>query len=115
LPIALAVRQQVRRDVPVGFGVREAVGRSVSIGFAVRNWVSNDLPLGFSVTSGIIAGAIWPDPAQVAIGVKYGPTGTEYTGTGTFGGGNSYTLQQIAQAVWAHQSALNIPAFLGLR
>lgn len=48
--------------------------------------------LGESVTltatvAGTISGtAVWPDPSTVAIGVQYGPTGIEYTGTATKGG-----------------------------
>ena len=37
-----------------------------------------DLAFQIDVSPG---GEVWPDPSQVAIGVTYGPTGSEYTGT----------------------------------
>jgi hypothetical protein len=35
----------------------------------------------FSETVISSGGAVWPSPSQVALGIVYGPTGTEYTGT----------------------------------
>ena len=40
--------------------------------------------------------AIWPAESNVRLGVTYGPTGTEYTGTMT--GGSGPTAEQIAAA-----------------
>jgi hypothetical protein len=34
--------------------------------------------------------AVFPDPADVVLGVTYGPTGIEFTGTMTSGGGSVY-------------------------
>jgi len=50
--------------------------------------------------SASVAGAYWPTPAQVLLGVMYGPTGVEYTGTLT--GGTGPTAEDIAAAVWAY-------------
>ena len=33
--------------------------------------------------------AVWPDPSQVLLGVTYGPTGADYTGTLTIGAGET--------------------------
>lgn len=43
-----------------------------------------------------IGGAYWPTPAQVLVGVTYGPTGAEYTGTAI---GSGPTAESIAAAV----------------
>ena len=32
---------------------------------------------------------VWPDPSQVLLGVSYGPTGADYTGTLTPGSGET--------------------------
>ena len=37
-------------------------------------------------TDASVGGPIWPLPTQVLLGVVYGPTGTEYTGTLSGGG-----------------------------
>ena len=75
------------------------LGKSyVTSGYAQPGWVtrSDDVNLihnrqlntdsgtyvisGQSAIMGIVA-LSWPDPDQVLLGVQYGPTGTEYTGT----------------------------------
>jgi hypothetical protein len=43
---------------------------------------------GQSITVLVSGAPLWPDPADVRAGVVYGPTGTEYVGTMTGGGGN---------------------------
>lgn len=43
--------------------------------------------------------AVYPLPAQVLLGVTYGPTGADYTGTAT---GSGLTANDIAAAVWAY-------------
>lgn len=43
--------------------------------------------------------AIFPLPAQVLLGVTYGPTGADFTGTAT---GAGLTANDIAAAVWAY-------------
>jgi hypothetical protein len=48
--------------------------------------------LGESITasalvSGVVVSLVWPNPSDVRLGVQYGPTGTEYTGELTGGGG----------------------------
>lgn len=45
------------------------------------------------------ASAVYPLPAQVLLGVTYGPTGADYTGTAT---GSGLTANDIAAAVWAY-------------
>ena len=42
--------------------------------------------------------AVWPDPSQVLLGVVYGPTGADYTGT-LVPGANA---DEVAAAVWAY-------------
>ena len=43
----------------------------------------------------------WPAESDVRLGVTYGPTGAEYTGTMAEGGGSYPTADQIATAVLA--------------
>ena len=54
-----------------------------------------------------MAGITWPAESNVRLGVTYGPTGTEYTGTMT--GGSGPTAEQIAAAVLATLQATTIP------
>ena len=52
---------------------------------------------------------VWPLSSDVRIGVTYGPTGTEYTGTMAEGGGTYPTAESIAAAVLAALQATTIP------
>lgn len=52
----------------------------------------------------------WPLSSDVRIGVTYGPTGAEYTGTMAEGGGTYPTAESIAAAVLAALQATTIPA-----
>lgn len=52
----------------------------------------------------------WPLSSDVRIGVTYGPTGTEYTGTMAEGGGTYPTAESIAAAVVAALQGTTIPA-----
>lgn len=47
----------------------------------------------------------WPLSSDVRIGVTYGPTGAEYTGTMAEGGGTYPTAESIAAAVLAAMQA----------
>ena len=49
----------------------------------------------------------YPDPSDVRLGVTYGPTGTEYTGTMT--GTSGQSASDIAAAVVAALGATTIP------
>ena len=51
---------------------------------------------------------MWPAESDVRLGVTYGPTGTEYTGTMT--GGTGATVDEIAAAVLAALKGTTIPA-----
>ena len=51
----------------------------------------------------------WPVASDVRLGVTYGPTGTEYTGTMAEGGGSYPTAESIAAAVLAALQATTIP------
>lgn len=51
-----------------------------------------------NLTSGVIVG-VYPLPEQVLIGVTYGPTGTEYTGTLVVGTGATVYIEQILSEV----------------
>lgn len=53
---------------------------------------------------------VWPAESDVHLGVTYGPTGSEYTGTMT--GGSGLSADQIAAAVLAamQTSAVPIPS-----
>lgn len=53
----------------------------------------------FAATVTINGIAVYPLPAQVLLGVTYGPTGADYTGTAT---GSGLTANDIAAAVWAY-------------
>ena len=49
----------------------------------------------------------WPAESDVRLGVTYGPTGTEYTGT--MSGGSGPTAESIAAAVVSALQATTIP------
>ena len=51
----------------------------------------------------------WPAESDVRLGVTYGPTGAEYTGTMAEGGGSYPTADQIASAVLAALQSTTIP------
>ena len=51
----------------------------------------------------------WPAESDVRLGVTYGPTGAEYTGTMAEGGGSYPTAEQIAAAVLAALQSTTIP------
>ena len=51
----------------------------------------------------------WPLSSDVRLGVIYGPTGTEYTGTMAEGGGTYPTAESIAAAVVAALQETTIP------
>ena len=46
--------------------------------------------------SASVSGIVWPAESDVRLGVAYGPTGSEYTGT--MAGGSGPTAEQIAAA-----------------
>ena len=52
---------------------------------------------------------MWPLSSDVRLGVIYGPTGTEYTGTMAEGRGTYPTAESIAAAVLAALQATTIP------
>jgi hypothetical protein len=54
--------------------------------------VSNGVASVYGVGSVVIAGG-YPSPSDVKLGVTYGPTGTEYTGTFS-GGGNAVLMRR---------------------
>jgi len=63
--------------------------------------------------AGVVAGVeIWPNESDVRLGVTYGPTGVEYTGTMEAGAGAYPTADQIASAVDAVLAArfASVPA-----
>ena len=55
-------------------------------------------------------GEVWPTESDVRLGVTYGPTGTEYTGTMT--GGSGPSAESIAAAVLAALQGTTIPVDL---
>ena len=73
----------------------------------------------FSGSAVVATGATWPLTSDVRLGVTYGPTGTEYTGTMVEGSGSYPTAESIAAAVLAalkaDPSTLTVPKFLGLK
>jgi len=58
----------------------------------------NLLPGSYSITASPVdltkVGVVWPLPGQVTLGVQYGPTGSEYTGTLTATGGGTVMLRR---------------------
>ena len=52
---------------------------------------------------------MWPLSSDVRLGVTYGPTGAEYTGTMAEGGGTYPTAESIAAAVLAALQGTTIP------
>lgn len=61
----------------------------------------------FAAVVSITGTAVYPLPAQVLLGVTYGPSGNDYTGTAT--GGASPTAAEIAAEVLAVLGATNLP------
>lgn len=57
-------------------------------------------------TGGVV---VWPLSSDVRLGVIYGPTGTEYTGTMAEGGGTYPTAESIAAAVVSALQGTTIP------
>ena len=57
----------------------------------------------------VVVGITWPVESDVRLGVIYGPTGAEYTGTMEAGTGVYPTADQIAAAVLAALQATTIP------
>ena len=53
---------------------------------------------------------MWPLSSDVRLGVTYGPTGAEYTGTMAEGGGTYPTAESIAAAVVSALQGTTIPA-----
>lgn len=56
---------------------------------------------------------VYPPANKVTAGVKYGPTGVEYTGT--YVASDSASVDEIVEAVWHSQVALSIPKFLAIK
>ena len=52
---------------------------------------------------------MWPLSSDVRLGVTYGPTGAEYTGTMAEGGGTYPTAESIAAAVVTALQGTTIP------
>ena len=61
-----------------------------------------------AITTGVVA-EVWPAESDVRLGVTYGPTGIEYVGTMTEGGGTYPTAESVAAAVLAALQATTIP------
>lgn len=61
----------------------------------------------FAAVVSITGTAVYPLPAQVLLGVTYGPNGNDYTGTAT--GGAGPTAAEIAAEVLAVLGATNLP------
>lgn len=57
---------------------------------------------------------VYPPPSTVLLGTMYGPTGVEYTGT-LVPSSPAPTVAEIAAAVWAYETALSIPNYMGLK
>lgn len=57
-------------------------------------------------TGGVV---VWPLSSDVRLGVTYGPTGAEYTGTMAEGGGTYPSAESIAAAVVAALQGTTIP------
>ena len=70
----------------------------------------NDKPICWSVLRAV-GDIVVPLPAQVLLGVTYGPTGADYTGTAT-SGTSAPSAADIAAAVMAQLQATAIPVNL---
>ena len=55
---------------------------------------------------------VWPIVGDVRLGVVYGPTGADYTGTLSAGGGTYPTAAEISTAVLTALNATTIPVDL---
>lgn len=56
--------------------------------------------------------AVFPSTSNVVSGVKYGPTGADFTGTVQ---STSTDATEIANIIWAHKLALTTTKFLVLK
>lgn len=63
---------------------------------------------GYAVGAPHVAGATYPDPSDVRLGVQYGPTGIEYTGTLVVSDAlSSAALDAITSAIWSKNLPLD--------
>ena len=93
------------KALPVGVSVTSAVGTPVAV--AGASGAATAYPVGVVTYSSVgalvaisIPGfAVYPSPSNVLLGVTYGPTGADYTGTAT---GVCPSAADIAIAVWNH-------------
>ena len=90
-------------DDAVFYGAASVSGIPASCSFAL------------AADSALFSGAVvtlttvWPLTTDVRLGVTYGPTGTEYTGTMAEGGGTYPTAESIAAAVVSALQGTTIP------
>lgn len=55
--------------------------------------------------------AVFPPASSVVAGVKYGPTGADFTGTIQ----SSSNATEIANTIWSHKLALDATKFAALK
>jgi hypothetical protein len=59
--------------------------------------------------------AVYPDPSLVAAGVKYGPTGQEFTGTFVGQAGSSFTVDEVVNAIWSSPYAMTVAKYQAMK
>ena len=90
------------------FGAGGAIGEqnATALGVALTGYSAFVAGTATGGTGGVV---VWPLSSDVRLGVIYGPTGTEYTGTMAEGGGTYPTAESIASAVVSALQQTAIP------
>ena len=91
-------RQQVAK-ISRGDGTGAFIDEVMPTGGAV----SISMGIGSAVWSGVnftFDSSVWPMPAQVQLGLVYGPNGNDFTGTLSSGGGGGSGGNKIKGGVW---------------
>ena len=90
------------------FGAGGATGEqnATALGVALTG---HSIFIAGTATGGTGGVVVWPLSSDVRIGVTYGPTGAEYTGTMAEGGGTYPTAESIAAAVVSALQGTTIP------
>ena len=89
-------RQQVAK-ISRGDGTGAFIDEVMPTGGAV----SISMGIGSAVWSGVnftFDSSVWPMPAQVQLGLVYGPNGNDFTGTLSAGGGSGVPRSRVTNA-----------------
>lgn len=93
--VALSDGATVRTIIAASLGEAVAVADSLGAKQIAVSSIGSSLVLSASF-DGIRIGLTWPSPADVRLGVQYGPTGADYTGTLTGGTGETVFASRMS-------------------